>query len=279
MHIRKPAILSFLVLLAALTSCYPEWRLARSYIDSAPEVSILILPANYVFKKNLKVEELDDTTSMSGEALDSALMANSVFLRELSDSIFLEAFVNSMIEEFLRLGYDVYTENMLDSFLFAKGPAWFLNIAQVELEEHYSVHEDKQEFGDYVYYKNVDLNALSYNFWFEMSELNNESESHKLFYASQTINDVVFGYFTENMFTGDIKYKYDVDEIDLDIIYRYAAYFGRRYAGYTFDFLMNRYVEENWQADRTLRYYMQYKRENNTLDPTINDRFIEMKSE
>jgi hypothetical protein len=278
MSFRRIAYIPVLLLLSVLTSCYPEWRLAKSYIDSDPGVSILILPTNYVFKKNLKVEEFDGK-QLQQDALDSALYANSVFLKNLSDSVFLEAFVNSMIDEFVRLGYRVYTESMLDSFLFVQRPAYFLNIAQVELEEHYSMHEDKQEFGEYVYYKNLDLNAVSYNFWFEISELNDDSANHKLFFASQTINDVVYGYFTENLFTGDIKYRYDVDEIDMDIIYRYAAYFGRRYAGYTYDYLMNSYVAEQFPQDKTLRYYMRYNRENNTLDPTINDRFVEMKQE
>ncbi len=260
----------------ALTACYPEWRVARSYIDSDPEVSILILPTNYVFKKNLKVDELKQRDSLSNVQLDSAMMANSIFLRNISDSIFLENFVNSMIDEFMKLGYTVYTEQMLDSFLFVKTGAYILNIAQIELEEHYTVHEDKQEFDDYIYFKSVDLNAISYNFWFEMSAVNNDAEEHKLFYASETINDVVYGYFTENMFTGDIKYKYNISEIDEDIIYRYSAYFGRRFAGYTYDYLMNRYIEEHWPADKTLRFYMQYKRENNSLDPTINDRFMEL---
>jgi hypothetical protein len=276
MALRRYKPILWIIVLIALASCYPEWRLARSYIDSDPEVSILVLPTNYIFKKNLKVDELEQSSGLSDAQLDSALMANSIFLQNISDSIFLENFVNSMIDEFMKLGYKVYTEQMLDSFLFVKPGAYILNIAQIELEEHYNVHEDKQEFDDYIYFKSVDLDAISYNFWFEMSAVNNDAEEHKLFYASETINDVVYGYFTENMFTGDIKYKYNVDEIDVDIIYQYSAYFGRRFAGYTYDYLMNRYIEEHWPPDKNLRFYMQYKRENNTLDPTINDRFMEL---
>lgn len=277
MNRRISYFISVVLLAVFLTSCYTEWRLAKSYIESEPDVSILILPTNYVFKKNLKVDELEKSDAFTDAQLDSALMENSLFLQAISDSIFLENFINSMIDEFVGMGFKVYTEQMLDSFLFVKTPAYLFNIAQIELEEHYNVHEDKQEFGDFIYFKNVDLNALTYNFWFEMSELNAESESRKVFFASETINDVVYGYFTENLFTGDIKYKYNVNEIDLDIIYRYSGYFGRQCAGYTFDYLMNQYIENNWPPEKTLRYYMQYKRENKSLDPTINDRFIELK--
>ena len=256
-----------------ISSCYPEWKVAKSYIDSEPDISILVLPANYVFKRNLKVNELKDSEDFTEQGLDSALMANSFFLQQVSDSIFLEIFINSMIEEFEKLGYKVYTDNSIDSFLFIKTPAYIFNIAQIELEEHYTVHEDQEDFGDYVYYKNVDLNSVSYNFWFEISELNDETEKRKLFFATETINDVVFGYFTENLFTGEVKYKYNVNEIDMDIIYRYCTIFGRRYAGYTFDYLMNIYLDEHWPVNKKRRYYMQYKRENNTLDPTLENKF------
>jgi hypothetical protein len=247
--------------------------MAKSYIESEPDISILILPTDYVFKKNLKVDEIKVSENLSEWEVDSALMAYSFFLQLVSDSIFLEVFVNSMIREFEELGLKVYTDNSLDSFLFIKTPAYIFNIAQIELEEHYTVHEDQEDFGDYVYYKNVDLNAVSYNFWFEVSELNNETEKRKLLFTTETINDVVFGYFAENLFTGAVKYKYRVNEIDIDIIYRYCTTFGRRYAGYTYDYLMNKYLDEHWPANKKRRYYMQYKRENNSLDPTWKDKF------
>jgi len=250
--------------------------MARSYIDSEHDISIMILPADYIFKKNLKVKEAGHIKDMTDMQKDSALMENSSFLKSVSDSIVLETFINSLIIEFEKLGFKVYTESQLDSFLFIKTPAYIFNIAQIELEEHYNVHEDQQDFGDYTYHKSVDLNAISYNFWFELSELNDGNEDTKLLYASETINDVVYGYFAENIFTGNIKYKYNVNEIDLNVIYRYCGIFGERNAGYTYDYLMNKYIIENWPPDKTHRFYMQYKRQNNTLDPTINDKFEEM---
>lgn len=267
-------LLYFILLSVLLASCYGEWKMAKAYIESEPDVSIMILPANYVFKKNQKIDNQKELGDLSEQEKDSILMAKSSFLNEVSDSIFLERFINSLYTEFEELGFTVYTENYLDSFLFIKTPAYIFNIAQIELEEHYSVYEDQQDFGDLTYYKNFDLNAISYNFWFELSELNDEKENTKLFFVSETINDQIYGYFAENIFTGNVKYKYNITEIDLDVIYRYCDTYGRRHAGYTFDYIMNKYITENWPPDKRIPYYMHYNRENKTLDLSREDEFM-----
>ncbi|MEZ5083741.1 MAG: hypothetical protein R2750_09865 [Bacteroidales bacterium] len=267
-------LLYFILLSVILSSCYAEWKMAKGYIESKPEIAIMILPANYVFKKNQKIDNQKELQNFSELEKDSVLMAKSSFLKEVSDSIFLERFINSMYTEFEKLGFTVYTENYLDSFLFVQTPAYIFNIAQIELEELYTVYEDQQDFGDLTYYKNFDLNAINYNFWFELSELNDEKENTKLFFISETINDQVYGYFTENIFTGDVKYKYNITEIDMDVIYKYCTIYGRRHAGYTFDYIMNKYITENWPPNKRIPYYMHYNRENSTLDMTWEEKFI-----
>jgi hypothetical protein len=236
----------------------------------------MIFPVNYVFKSNLKSDKIRDTTGLSLYQRDSVLLANSTFLKDISDSVFLTTFINSMILEFEALGFDVYTENMADSFLFMQSPAYIFNIAQLELEEHYSEFKDESEYGDYVYHKTIDLEAITFNSWFELSKLNDEDDSRKMFFSAETITDQVSGYFTENLITGEVQYNYFESELDLDIIYRYAEIFARRYAGYTFDYILNEHLNENWPPDKQRRFYMRYNRSNNTLDPAGDNRFVEM---
>ena len=272
--ISKLILYSFSIIF--LSSCYPEWKLARSYIDADPGVSIMLLPTNYVFKENLKTQEAGITKGMSEGQRDSLLLAQSTFLKDISDSVFLETFINSMITELQELGYTVYTQASLDSFLFMQSDAYIFNIAQVLLEEHYVKHKDEEDFGDLTYHKTIDLNAVTYNFWFELSELNAEGEDTKLFFADETIHDAIDGYFTENLITGDVKYKYHINEIDTSIIYRYCEIYGERYAGYIYDYLMNQYIRGKWTSQQRPPYYMRFNRSNNTLDPTNEEQLIEM---
>lgn len=267
--------LGLIILLSGLAvSCYPEWKLAKFYVESKPDLSIMIFPTDYVFKINLKRSEIGDTKGMTSLEVDSTLKANSLFLKNISDSVFLETFINSMIVEFEKLGFKVYTESSLDSFLFIRSTAYILNIAQIEIEEHYYEYEDSENFDDYVYYKTIDLNAVSFNNWFELTKLNPNKKGRKVFYATETIADRINGYFTENIFTGEVKYKYYTNEIDTDIIYRYCEILGRRYAGYTYDYILNEYIAKNFPANKKRRYYMRYNRQNNSLDPASRNRFI-----
>ncbi|MCD4664517.1 MAG: hypothetical protein K8R68_04535 [Bacteroidales bacterium] len=266
-------ILSIVIL---SVSCSAERKLAKTFIESKPDISVLILPIDYVFKTNLKVDEIEDKKGMTDWQLDSALMANSVLLKDISDSTFLETFINSMIEEFEKSGIKVYTESYLDSFLFIKTPAYILNIAQLEVEEFYTEHEDKEDLGDFTYYKSIDLNAINFNSWIELTRLNPKEEGRKVFFVSDGIEDIISGYFTENIFTGEVKYKYHISEIDIDIIYKYCKILGKRYAGYTYDYFMNEYITENFPAGTKRRYYMRYNRENKSLDPASRNRFVIM---
>ena len=266
-----PAFLFACLLL--LTSCYPEWKLGKTFIESKPDISLLVLPANYVFKNNLKRDELGDTSSLTSQEIDSLLLSKSLFLKDVSDSVFLETFINSMIAEFEKLGIKVYMENVTDSFIFFQSPSYILNIAQLLLEEGYNEFKDSDDFSGNTYYKSFQTNAVTYNTWLEITQLNPKKEGRKLFFASETIADIVDGYFTENLLTGQIKYKYQIMEIDLSILYHYCEVLGARYAGYTFDYIMNDYITTNFPQGKKRHFYMHFNRLNNTLDPTVEERF------
>jgi hypothetical protein len=266
-----PAIL--FISLVFLTSCYPEWKLGKTFIESKPDISVMILPTNYVFKNNLKLDEIGDTSWLSPTQKDSLKIVKSLLLKNISDSIVLENFINSMISEFEKLGVKVYLNNDPDSFMFFQSPAYFLNIAQLQLEEGYNEFKDSDEFGGNTYYKKFQSNAITFNTWLELSQLNPKKEGRKLFFATETIADVVDGYFTENLLTGEIKYKYQIMEIDVDIIYHYCEVLGARYAGYTYDYFMNTYIMNHFPSGKKRNFYMHYNRSNNTLDATWDERF------
>mgnify|MGYP001569039406 CR=1 FL=1 len=72
--------------LVFLSSCYPEWKLGKTFIESKPDISVMILPADYVFKNNQKRDEIGDTSGLTNFEKDSLLLAKSLFLKDMKSS-------------------------------------------------------------------------------------------------------------------------------------------------------------------------------------------------
>ena len=260
-----------------LTSCSYDRKLAKQFVESEPDISILVMPTNEILKINMKRDELgEDTINMEWWQIDSLLMANSLFLKDISDSIFLEAYYNSFFDELDKLHIKTYTEDYIDSFLFMKSPAFLLNIAQIEVDEYIKEFRDSEEYDDFVYSKTLPLNAVSISTWFEISRMNNNNDSRRVFFAEDEVTDNAYGYFSENLFTGRVSYKYFLREMELEDIYRKCQDLGRKYAGYVFDYIMNSYISRNFPPDRKRQYYMHYKRSLNSFEPAYENRFILM---
>lgn len=69
----------YLLAFLSLVSCYPEYKLAHTFIKSDKDISVMVLPTYVVFKDNLKTGEVKGLKKMSETEADSALLANSIF--------------------------------------------------------------------------------------------------------------------------------------------------------------------------------------------------------
>ncbi|MCD4734949.1 MAG: hypothetical protein K8R53_02805, partial [Bacteroidales bacterium] len=187
--------------------------------------------------------------------------------KDISDSIFLETYYNSFMGELEKYKINVFTQEYSDSFLFIKTPAYVLNIAQIEVEEYYLEQEDSQEYGSLVYYKTMYLDALSINTWLEIARLNADDEGRQVLYASRELSDYVDGYFTQNLITGDVRYKYNLSDVDIHDVYYYAAILGELHASWTFDHILNENIAENWPPEKKRRYYLHFNRKQGSFDP------------
>lgn len=256
-------------------SCSVEKKIAREFIESKVNYSFLLLPPDCIYKSNTKVDEIVNADSIDKWDIDSLLLINNLFLQYVSDSIFLENYINGIINELLAYGFDIYFQNSLDTFLFIQNQAYIINIAQIELDEYIMPVNESEIFNDSIlYYKNFGLNAVSISSWFEITKLNPKKEGRKVFYISDYVSDCLEGLFVENIFTGEVKYKYSFIEMELEDIYDLSSVLGKKYAGYIFDYLLNEHINRQLPQNTIPRYYFHYNRSNNTIRPASKDRFI-----
>ena len=251
-----------------MLSCSIERKIAREYIKSDTARSVLLIPPGYLFKTSLKTYEIENAAELSQYELDSLLIDNSLFLKHVSDSVFLRQYVISFWKELEELGFRVYPDDSLHAFLGGQNRAFIINLAQLELEEYVMPISEEEQFGDYIYSYNIDLNAVNLNSWIEISRINFE-EDKEFFFGSLYLTDEMDGYFRLNYFTGDVVFRHTIDTLLLNEIYSLGSLGGQLHASYVFDHLLNKYIDKRMEEKNFRRsdIYYHYNRQKRYILP------------
>lgn len=257
-----------------LISCSPEEKLAKSFVKTPPQIDLQLFTPDNLFKYNHKGEEIDGFDTLSEAGQDSALYAHSKFIKNIDDSIFMDNYMNAFIDELRALGFTVYLEDALSSFLQQKPQAYLVNISQVQLDEYKFPVEDSEPWGDSVLYQSFQLDAVDASSWFELSKINTSNSKKTVLYSSFTCSDGFEGRFVMNGFTLEAQYKYKIDSLRVDDIYRLATSSGKRNAGYLFDYFMNQYIAIKLSAAGFKpQFWLHYNRFNKSFTVTNEERF------
>ncbi|MEN8225526.1 MAG: hypothetical protein ABFS05_09225 [Bacteroidota bacterium] len=270
-----------LILLPALFSCTIEKKFAREFIRNDTTRTALVIPPDYLYKTSLKDYEIENADELDEWVLDSLLYEKSIFLKYIVDSLFLANYYHNYCEELAQLGFRVYDQDSMLTFLSGNSHAYIFHLAQLELEEYLIPVVEKEEFDEYLYYQLINLNAMTLNSWLEISSMNDE-EKKNFFFSSLSLTDELDGYFRYNYFSGAVKYDYSIDSLLLNEVYQLGELAAYLYAGYTFDFLMNLYVDQRMLEEDKRRSgnYYHYNRQMNMLAPARDDeQFIQMEEE
>ena len=254
-------------------SCSVEKKLAQTFIKTPPEIDIQLFTPDILFKFNHKGEEIGGFDTLNEAQQDSALYANSNFMHYVNDSIYLEQYLNSFIDELRALGFNVFLDNSVDSFLQRQPQSYVVNISQVQLDEYKFPLEDSEPYYDTVYYKSFKLNAVDASTWFELSKINTTNPKKTVLFSSFTASDGFEGNFIINSFTLDVQYKYKIDTLKLKDIYELSVYAGKKDASYLFDFFMNQYIAHHLPEGMEPTDFLHYNRFRKSLTPAEDEKF------
>ena len=222
--------LVIVVMLAVLgTSCTLERKLGQEFLAKTPEINIELISPGNLFKYNHKGEKISGFDSLTAPQQDSALFADNRFIRNIDDSIFLDRYVNSFIDELRAIGFRVYVDGMVDSLFRIMPQSYVVNMAQVQLDEYILPFEDSEPIGDSVFYKTYDLNAVDAAAWIEVNKYNAVKPVKTVLYSSFTASDGFSGSFIVDG-EMNIRYRYRIDSLEVNDIYDLASFSGRRHA-------------------------------------------------
>jgi len=267
--------------LAILASCGPERLIGDYYIKHSPKGSILLMRPEFIYKNNLMRFDLSD--QMSESEKDSVAYYRSSYLQYVSDSAFLDEYMNNFIDHLLSAGFDVYAQEYLDSFMMVGPPAYIVNVAQLQMEE--SRDTSDYTLGSWIYRNDfynstaLSMNTLRLNSWFEVTELNADSgKVRKLFFASSIARDAVKSGLSIVPQTGEFRYQYAIDTLKLNDVYELARQSGKTYGSYLIDYLMNEYILLHMPDGISPEFYLHYDAELHRIKDSRGEGFQEIES-
>ena len=239
-------------------ACSPEKKLAKKFVYEHGKRYALVIPPDYIFKYNRKEWLLDSIKGdFTPEQKDSLLWEMSDLIKNINDSIYLIKFTRGYNYKLAEYGFDIFAPEYTNVFMEKDSNAYVINIPQIEMEETIYPYKDETVINGYTYFHQHYLNALDVSTWFEISKVDDTAEN-KVLFAGDILTDDLESSFHYDDLTDQIKYFYQIDTLKVNDVYKLAILLGKRYAQYTYDYLLNKYILEHKPEGDTLTYYWHY---------------------
>lgn len=264
------------ILIAFFSSCSPQKKLAREFVNKSKSYSVMLIEPEFIYKKNLNTNVVDSLGITDTKLRDSILWAQSDFIQKIDDSLLIANYSLGFINELKNYNINVYDKNESAKFLSLDSNAWMVNIAQLQIEEEKYEYRDETEYYSYIYYHDHLLNAVNINSWFEVSMVNSNNQKPNVYFATNTITDELESSYDFDIFNDKVSYIYDIDSLNLSKIYEYSYLLGRIYATYTFDYIMNDYVSKHLGYPIRKEEFLRYIPISRALVPAGENRFISL---
>ena len=219
-----------IVIAITLSSCGSEFKLANQFVGQSRNMQVAVY-----FPEEAKVTLIQDNDGTYTQVLDS-----------LNQDMFLDIMYSAYADELGRYQVNVYIPDDPD-FVQVDSTHWLVLLSQVEIQGLFTEYVD--ELFDFIdeYAYNFSLNTVNVASWFDV----NDGEWHPTLFDEYNLTDAFSSHVTYSRQEGT-QYHYDITPLQLKDVYDFAVFLGKRYAAFTYDYMMNRYVETGMVAKQQL---------------------------
>ena len=191
-----------------LTGCGSELGLASRFVVQSQQVQAAVY-----FPEKASVTLIPNGEGAYTQVLDS-----------LNQDAFLDIMYLAYADEMGRFGVNVYVPNDPDH-VQVDSTHWLVMLSNMEIQGLFLEYVERYfDLADeYVF--PYSLNAVNVASWFDI----NDGEWHPALFDEHNL--------TDNFDTGDVI------PIKNNDLYDYAVYLGKRYAAFTYNYMMNRYIQ------------------------------------
>ena len=231
-------IVSAFILL--LVACSEQHGIARRFVKNNRKTVVALYVPHRLVKRNLRND------SIPQHLADSSLQTHIEYLEKqvkvidkVDDDKFLDIIYLNMTK--VLKDYGLTVEYWEDENSQPDSTHWVIEIPRIEITEVC----DPQQFCGWVNYHkycmDVPVDLMNVATWFYMA---NDTTYTMTFTEQNYFNDtdVVFDVDYQ---TNKVYARTYCDTISIDGFYNFASILGRLYAGYCYDFMMNKYIDNH----------------------------------
>ena len=244
----------------AMSSCRTDLKLAKSFVAERTGIQAAVY---FPEQAEVKVEyntQYDRQTEV---------------LNGFSQDLFLDLVYNAYSDAMQDYGVTVYVPEDIDN-VPVDSVHWLVMLSRMEVSGRITEYEDYLFSDTEEYSYKHPLNTVNVASWFEI----NDGEWRPVQFCEHNLIDGFNSTTDYSFWENKVDYKYTIDTLELKDVYNYAVYLGKLYAGYTYDYLMNSYVDAELKKqnldywDRFLLRYDPYKKQ--LLYAEDGDGFVEI---
>ena len=211
------------VMAMTLASCGTEFKLAKSFAEQSQHTCVAVY-----FPETVQVTLIQDKEGDYSKSLDS-----------VNQNMFLDIMYASYADALRQQGLDVYIPDDQDH-IQVDSTHWLVILSKMEIQGLYTDYVDHlfDFLNEYDY--SFALNTVNVASWFDI----NDGEWHPTLFDEHNLMDDFSSYVTRSRENGT-QYHYNITPLKAADVYNYAVYLGKRYAEFTYDYMMNRYIESD----------------------------------
>ena len=243
-NIQIESVFMLVAMIFLFIGCVPERKIGTEFLNKRHDMTMVIRAPEWVKMVNQSADSTQEVPGLSQREKDSIRFYKSEILQKIKDSVLIDSYIKSLQKKLEYEGYRTLIASANDTVFPVKGPAFLINIGQIELDEQKLPYRDETRYQRRLYAADFDLIQLELCFWIEVSKIENgiALQPPKLLYDSYKKSEESDGHFELDEQENKVDYYSSIAKLTPEYVDLLASMMGTDHAERLNEYLLNEYI-------------------------------------
>ena len=223
-----------------LVACSEQQSVARRFVKNNRNTVVALYIPQKLVKRNLRNDSIPEHLADSSLQIQIEHLEKQVkVIDKVDDDKFLDIIYLTMKKTLKDYGLTV--EYWEDNVALPDSTHWVIEIPRIEVTEMCELQPFCEWVDYHRYCMDVPVDVVNVAAWFDLA---NDTTYTMTFTEQNYFNDIDVDFDVDYQ-TNKVYAKTFCDTINIDGFYKFATILGKLYAGYCYDFMMNKYIDNH----------------------------------